>query len=51
MRHSLFALRGKDVMSSDFNHVAGVTFTILVVIVSMIVGLNAVGVAQVMGAC
>lgn len=47
MRHSLYALRGEDVMAAEFEQVAWVTFAILALVVGAMVGLNAVGVAQV----
>lgn len=47
MRHSLYALRGEDVMAAEFEQVAWVTFAILALVVGAMVGLNAVGIAQV----
>ncbi|CAN0100820.1 unnamed protein product, partial [Ectocarpus sp. 6 AP-2014] len=46
MRHSLYALRGKDVMVAEFGQVAWVTFALLALVVGAMVGLNTVGVAQ-----
>eukprot|EP00752_Nemacystus_decipiens_P007560 g6753.t1 len=46
MRHSLYALRGEDVMAAGFEQVAWVTFAILALVVGAMVGLNAVGIAQ-----
>lgn len=49
LRHSLYALRGEDVMAAEFEQVAWVTFAILALAVGAMVGLNTVGVAQVRG--
>lgn len=47
MRHSMYALRGKDVMAAEFEEVAWVTFVVLALVVGTMIGLNMIGVAQV----
>lgn len=47
MRHSLYALRGEDVMAAEFEQVAWVTFALLALVVGAVIGLNTVGIAQV----
>lgn len=51
MRHSLFALRGREVMEEAFAPVFWVTFWVLSIIVGIMVGLEAAGVAQVSTVC
>ncbi|CAM9980323.1 unnamed protein product, partial [Scytosiphon promiscuus] len=46
MRHSMYALRGKDVMAAELEQVAWVTFAVLALVVGAMVGLNIIGVAQ-----
>lgn len=47
MRHSLYALRGQDVMVAKFEQVAWITFALLAFVVGAMVGLNTIGIAQV----
>lgn len=46
MRHSIFAMRGQDVMESEFSSVAWVTFVVLALITGAMVGFEATGVTQ-----
>lgn len=47
LRHSLFALAGRDVMVAGFGSVAAVTAGVLITIVAVMMGLMSAGVAQV----